>query len=79
MFGQVESLNVSVAAALCLYETRRQRAAQGGAGGEEGGRWRKQENRDRCADGALRAFRRPPCAEDAPPPASLPASPQSSH
>jgi 23S rRNA (guanosine2251-2'-O)-methyltransferase len=25
MFGQVESLNVSVAAALCLYETRRQR------------------------------------------------------
>jgi 23S rRNA (guanosine2251-2'-O)-methyltransferase len=29
MFGQVESLNVSVAAALCLYETRRQRAAAG--------------------------------------------------
>ena len=29
MFGQVESLNVSVAAALCLYETRRQREAQG--------------------------------------------------
>ncbi len=27
MFGQVESLNVSVAAALCLYETRRQRLA----------------------------------------------------
>jgi 23S rRNA (guanosine2251-2'-O)-methyltransferase len=27
MFGQVESLNVSVAAALCLYETRRQREA----------------------------------------------------
>jgi 23S rRNA (guanosine2251-2'-O)-methyltransferase len=27
MFGQVESLNVSVAAGLCLYETRRQRAA----------------------------------------------------
>jgi len=25
MFGQVESLNVSVAAGLCLYETRRQR------------------------------------------------------
>jgi 23S rRNA (guanosine2251-2'-O)-methyltransferase len=25
MFGQVESLNVSVAAAVCLYETRRQR------------------------------------------------------
>ena len=25
MFGRVESLNVSVAAALCLYETRRQR------------------------------------------------------
>ena len=29
MFGQVESLNVSVAAALCLYETRRQREAAG--------------------------------------------------
>jgi 23S rRNA (guanosine2251-2'-O)-methyltransferase len=29
MFGQVESLNVSVAAALCLYETRRQRGAGG--------------------------------------------------
>ena len=29
MFGQVESLNVSVAAALCLYETRRQREASG--------------------------------------------------
>jgi 23S rRNA (guanosine2251-2'-O)-methyltransferase len=28
MFGQVESLNVSVAAALCLYETRRQRIAR---------------------------------------------------
>ena len=28
MLGQVESLNVSVAAALCLYETRRQRAGQ---------------------------------------------------
>jgi 23S rRNA (guanosine2251-2'-O)-methyltransferase len=28
MFGQVESLNVSVAAALCLYETRRQREAR---------------------------------------------------
>jgi 23S rRNA (guanosine2251-2'-O)-methyltransferase len=27
MFGHVESLNVSVAAALCLYETRRQREA----------------------------------------------------
>ncbi len=26
MFGRVESLNVSVASALCLYETRRQRA-----------------------------------------------------
>jgi 23S rRNA (guanosine2251-2'-O)-methyltransferase len=25
MFGHVESLNVSVAAALCLFETRRQR------------------------------------------------------
>jgi tRNA(Leu) C34 or U34 (ribose-2'-O)-methylase TrmL len=25
MYGAVESLNVSVAAALCLYETRRQR------------------------------------------------------
>lgn len=31
MFGQVESLNVSVAAALCLYETRRQRQLGGGA------------------------------------------------
>jgi len=29
MFGQVESLNVSVAAALCLYETRRQRELGG--------------------------------------------------
>ncbi len=29
MFGRVESLNVSVAAALCLYETRRQREASG--------------------------------------------------
>jgi 23S rRNA (guanosine2251-2'-O)-methyltransferase len=29
MFGQVESLNVSVAAALCLYETRRQRELSG--------------------------------------------------
>jgi 23S rRNA (guanosine2251-2'-O)-methyltransferase len=29
MFGQVESLNVSVATALCLYETRRQREAAG--------------------------------------------------
>jgi 23S rRNA (guanosine2251-2'-O)-methyltransferase len=29
MLGRVESLNVSVASALCLYETRRQRA--GGA------------------------------------------------
>jgi 23S rRNA (guanosine2251-2'-O)-methyltransferase len=28
MFGHVESLNVSVAAALCLYETRRQREAR---------------------------------------------------
>jgi 23S rRNA (guanosine2251-2'-O)-methyltransferase len=30
MFGQVESLNVSVAAALCLYETRRQRECRPG-------------------------------------------------
>jgi 23S rRNA (guanosine2251-2'-O)-methyltransferase len=30
MFGRVESLNVSVAAALCLYETRRQREAAAG-------------------------------------------------
>ncbi len=30
MLGRVESLNVSVAAALCLYETRRQRAAGAG-------------------------------------------------
>jgi 23S rRNA (guanosine2251-2'-O)-methyltransferase len=30
MFGHVESLNVSVAAALCLYETRRQREAARG-------------------------------------------------
>jgi len=30
MFGQVESLNVAVAAGLCLYETRRQRPAGGG-------------------------------------------------
>lgn len=37
MFGQVESLNVSVAAALCLYETRRQRAAHGAGRREEGG------------------------------------------
>ena len=29
MYGQVESLNVSVAAALCLYETRRQRERTG--------------------------------------------------
>lgn len=29
MFGQVDSLNVSVAAALCLYETRRQRELAG--------------------------------------------------
>ena len=29
MLGRVESLNVSVAAALCLYETRRQRAHSG--------------------------------------------------
>lgn len=29
MFGQVESLNVSVAAALCLFETRRQRQLAG--------------------------------------------------
>jgi 23S rRNA (guanosine2251-2'-O)-methyltransferase len=29
MFGRVQSLNVSVAAALCLYETRRQREAAG--------------------------------------------------
>jgi 23S rRNA (guanosine2251-2'-O)-methyltransferase len=28
MFGQVESLNVSVAAGICLYEARRQRAAR---------------------------------------------------
>jgi 23S rRNA (guanosine2251-2'-O)-methyltransferase len=28
MFGAVESLNVSVAAALCLYETCRQRLQQ---------------------------------------------------
>ncbi|MDP2156017.1 MAG: 23S rRNA (guanosine(2251)-2'-O)-methyltransferase RlmB, partial [Sulfuricella sp.] len=27
MFGSVESLNVSVASGICLYETRRQRAA----------------------------------------------------
>ena len=33
MFGQVESLNVSVAAALCLYETRRQREAAAGQPG----------------------------------------------
>jgi 23S rRNA (guanosine2251-2'-O)-methyltransferase len=31
MFGKVESLNVSVAAALCLYETRRQRLARANA------------------------------------------------
>jgi 23S rRNA (guanosine2251-2'-O)-methyltransferase len=31
MYGQVESLNVSVAAGLCLYEARRQRAAACGA------------------------------------------------
>jgi 23S rRNA (guanosine2251-2'-O)-methyltransferase len=32
MLGQVESLNVSVAAGICLYEARRQRqAATGGA------------------------------------------------
>lgn len=30
MFGQVDSLNVSVAAAICLYETRRQREAAAG-------------------------------------------------
>jgi 23S rRNA (guanosine2251-2'-O)-methyltransferase len=30
MLGQVESLNVSVAAALCLYETRRQRVSVAG-------------------------------------------------
>jgi 23S rRNA (guanosine2251-2'-O)-methyltransferase len=33
MLGRVESLNVSVAAALCLYETRRQRAAAGSVEG----------------------------------------------
>jgi 23S rRNA (guanosine2251-2'-O)-methyltransferase len=32
MLGRVESLNVSVAAALCLYETRRQRAGKTSAG-----------------------------------------------
>jgi len=32
MLGRVESLNVSVAAALCLYETRRQRAGGQGDG-----------------------------------------------
>jgi 23S rRNA (guanosine2251-2'-O)-methyltransferase len=31
MFGRVESLNVSVAAALCLYETRRQRELAAGS------------------------------------------------
>jgi 23S rRNA (guanosine2251-2'-O)-methyltransferase len=30
MFGQVESLNVSVAAGICLYEARRQRVASSG-------------------------------------------------
>jgi 23S rRNA (guanosine2251-2'-O)-methyltransferase len=30
MFGSVESLNVSVAAGVCLYEARRQRIAKGG-------------------------------------------------
>jgi 23S rRNA (guanosine2251-2'-O)-methyltransferase len=30
MFGAVESLNVSVAAGVCLYEARRQRAASTG-------------------------------------------------
>jgi len=33
MLGRVESLNVSVAAALCLYETRRQRNLGAGPGG----------------------------------------------
>jgi len=33
MLGSVESLNVSVAAGLCLYETRRQRAGAGAARG----------------------------------------------
>lgn len=29
MFGSVESLNVSVASGVCLYEARRQRLAKG--------------------------------------------------
>ncbi len=32
MFGTVESLNVSVAAGVCIYETRRQRATKAGSG-----------------------------------------------
>lgn len=31
MYGQVESLNVSVSTGVCLYEARRQRSAKGGA------------------------------------------------
>ena len=34
MAGAVESLNVSVAAAVCLYEARRQRRAAASATGE---------------------------------------------
>ncbi len=37
MLGQVESLNVSVAAGICLYEARRQRSAASEALGEGGG------------------------------------------